>query len=354
MFRLVVACALSTQAAAACSDSIERKDVTIGGLKCDGIQSGTVFYPKDSSMKYPPLSFAHGWTEGGKAVNKNYEDVLECLAAEGYVVIAEQSGRSNLCFKAESHDQMRAIDFLNETQEFSDRVDWTSKSGIYGHSMGGSATGLNAADKAVVEKYNIGAAVLFHSQNGGSTIVPTLYTTGTADTIVSPKAVENKYDSSSPPKVFAKATGATHFFCQTPTNGWTKEAINWFNCYIKGAQEDCDLAHDICNREKAKLASCHVDLGPAPPTPAPPQPTPAPTPAPQPPSPTPPQPTPAPPQPTPAPAPTPKGKCGTWCEDNGHRSDGCGCGVCGSFGSCTFSCYPDGVTRFRCPSEILV
>ena len=32
--------------------------------------------------------------------------------------------------------------------------------------------------------------------------------------------------------------------------------------------------------------------------------------------------------------------CGGWCEAHGHEPDGCGCGVCGSFGSNSFAILP--------------
>merc|ERR1712224_181463 len=54
-------------------------------------------------------------------------------------------------------------------------------------------------------------------------------------------------------------------------------------------------------------------------------PTPAPTP-------------PTPPAPTPTPAPTPAGFTCDQCEAQGYGKDACNCGVCGSFGACTFSC----------------
>ena len=38
------------------------------------------------------------------------------------------------------------------------------------------------------------------------------------------------------------------------------------------------------------------------------------------------------------PGPRPPSPCGDWCKEHGHAPDECGCGVCGSFGGCTFSC----------------
>ena len=40
----------------------------------------------------------------------------------------------------------------------------------------------------------------------------------------------------------------------------------------------------------------------------------------------------------PPPGPPPPSPCGGYCTTHGFAADGCGCGVCGSFGSCSFSC----------------
>ena len=39
-----------------------------------------------------------------------------------------------------------------------------------------------------------------------------------------------------------------------------------------------------------------------------------------------------------------------WCQQHGHAPDACNCGVCGSFGGCTFSCTP-GDGRVACPGS---
>merc|ERR1719327_2128616 len=99
--------------------------------------------------------------------------------------------------------------------------------------MGGASSGLNAADADAVQKYNLGAAVCLHRAQG--------------------------------PKVFASMKGATHFECQTAEaglpneHGWDGYTQHWFNCHIKGMQNDCDAAYDICNGspETAKpIAKC--------------------------------------------------------------------------------------------------
>lgn len=50
--------------------------------------------------------------------------------------------------------------------------------------------------------------------------------------------------------------------------------------------------------------------------------------------------------------PRPKSPCGTWCGAHNHKPDECGCGVCGSFGGCSFSCTADPKAgRFACPHD---
>ena len=202
------------------------------------------------------LSFAHGWTEGGGQVARNYKDVLETVAAAGYVVIAEQSGAVDLCYDAEKHDQIRAIDFVKETAEWADRVDWDQQLGVYGHSMGGAASGLNAADADVVQKYNLAAAVALHPAQGGQaakTQLPTFFATGSSDTIVPPGGVKRMYDRAADPKIFANLKGATHFECQSyeppalyPKHRWTPYVVNWFDCHIKKDNAGCAAAAKVC------------------------------------------------------------------------------------------------------------
>merc|ERR1711904_493280 len=74
------------------------------------------------------------------------------------------------------------------------------------------------------------------------------------------------------------------------------------------------------------------------PTPVPsPEPTPVPTPVPS-------------PDPTPAPQPTPESFSCDECTTRGYAEDACNCGVCGSFGLCSFSCSP-GEGRVACESS---
>jgi pimeloyl-ACP methyl ester carboxylesterase len=249
-------------------NKVQVDNVTIGQLKCDGIQTGHIVYPSDTSKTYPLLTFGHGWTEGGNAVRVNYQDVIERTAAAGYIVVAEHSGLINLCYAAETADLLRAIEFVKETPKYSAMVNWTAKVGIYGHSMGGAATGFNAANVNTIKKYNLGAAVLLHPAQGGqfaATKIPSFYATGSTDVIVPAPGVKSMYEKASSPKVYAEMTGANHFECQSKEGGitcpagWTDVTINWFNCFIKGSVKDCIAGLGICS--KIKTTQCLVDSG---------------------------------------------------------------------------------------------
>lgn len=226
----------------------------IGGLRCDLIQDGTVFYPTDTSKTYPLLSFNHGWTEGGLSTDPNYSDLLQLLAAEGYVVVAQHSGAVAYCDDEEKHDQLRAIDFIKETPEFANRVDWNSKVGVYGHSMGGGTSTMNAADKSAIAKYNLGAAVAHHPvSHPVYAHIPIFFTTGTIDGICSPDGVKSMYQKARGPAVYAEMLLADHFECQNYEAGipcpagWTHYTKHWFNCHLKGMQEECDRAWNVCS-----------------------------------------------------------------------------------------------------------
>lgn len=270
------ALAAAALAAGSTAVTIETKQVRVGGFKCDGIQTANIYYPTDTTQTYPLLSFAHGFTEGGAATPRNYKDLLETTAAAGFVVIAPLSGQSALCYQQEKADQLRALEYVNQTSEFARRVDWGKKVGVYGHSMGGAASMGNAADAAAVAQYSIGAAVLNHPGGakvaGGMipaspwatsrTLVPTMYLTGSADTTCPPATVEQMYDLAAAPKLFAEMTGANHLECQSPSpHGWTTTNIHWFGCHLKGVQSECDAAYGVCTSGKIKMTKCVSSKG---------------------------------------------------------------------------------------------
>ena len=55
------------------------------------------------------------------------------------------------------------------------------------------------------------------------------------------------------------------------------------------------------------------------------------------------------------PGPHPPSPCGSYCSDHSYKPDECGCGICGSFGGCSFSCTADPAeNRYKCPTTTKV
>merc|ERR1711862_659397 len=84
-------------------------------------------------------------------------------------------------------------------------------------------------------------------------------------------------------------------------------------------------ADSLCHGGDGSMTACEVHDGspsPSPPAPSPPAPSP------------------------PAPSPPSSFTCDQ-CEAQGYKKDECSCGVCGSFGLCTWTCSPGGA-RVAC------
>jgi diketogulonate reductase-like aldo/keto reductase len=112
-----------------------------------------------------------------------------------------------------------------------------------------------------------------------------------------------------------------------------------FTCNKDHAQQDLTaFVGDLTEDDVSYLDSLKPG-GPSPPPPTP-APTPAPTLAPV-------------PSPTPVPAPTPGHFSCDQCEAQGYKKDVCNCGICGSFGLCSFSCK-EGGGRVACDRDVLV
>lgn len=107
--------------------------------------------------------------------------------------------------------------------------------------------------------------------------------------------------------------------------------------YVLSFRWDCEQTPQIW----AQCADITITGGGPSPAPAPlpvPEPTPVPTPV---------------PAPVPTPSPVPSGFTCDQCETQGYKADECNCGVCGSFGLCTFTCQPGG-GRVACEQSFSV
>jgi len=244
---------ISCVASIAQAVQVQHEDVTVGGYVCREHQTARVYYPT-ADGKYPLVSFAHGFNNGGEDAYLCYEKMISALAAEGYVVIVSESSNFPLECAKESEDQLRSIEWLR-TSEFADNIDF-SKVGLLGHSMGAGASYHNAGQSDLVAEYNIGAVVALHPQTelyeSATPVVPIFYGTGSKDVVIIPSKVKKAYSATTGvPKVFAEIKGAVHDepLCDCGTwkspgsNRHTPYAIAMFDCHLKEDVNQCDKVY---------------------------------------------------------------------------------------------------------------
>lgn len=226
--------------------SSTNEKVYVGGYVCAGSQYAQIYYPtvkaggKAPPSKTPLISFAHGVTAGGVMMAADYARLLPGVASWGYVVIALESAPLRYCID-ETKDQIWSLAWI-KTSRFAEKVDWDKPTGVMGHSMGGQATHLTAANAAAVDTHNIAAAVALHPVYVlGSSRIPIFYGSGSWDIIVPPGTVKAAYEQTyGVAKIFAEIRGASHFEPNTVgPNRWTDFAAAMFGCHIYRIDDAC-------------------------------------------------------------------------------------------------------------------
>lgn len=167
-----------------------QEEVEVDGYICGDSQKAAVWRPDVSLGKFPLISFAHGWHNGGDDIH-NYDDLLTGIAAAGYIVIGNLSAYDRYCLK-ETKDQIHTIEWASTSKEYQSKIDWTVKVGILGHSMGGEATHNTATNSDAINKWKIGAAVALHPvyTTEQPIKVPILFGSGSIDMAVPSASVK--------------------------------------------------------------------------------------------------------------------------------------------------------------------
>ena len=199
-----------TAAAIASACSIAQLQVPIDGLQCDGDHAVWVLYPQDG-QRHPLVSFAHGYTAWN--VTTWFPQLLYGLAARGYVVVATEAGTAGC--GVESSDQARALEWALGSTDLAAHIDRSAGTAVVGHSMGGGATIGSASNATAIKDYAIKVAVAQHPATSPtpfkSPLVPILFMTGDADTVVDPNSVKAQYDRAKHvEKTFVKNHANTH------------------------------------------------------------------------------------------------------------------------------------------------
>lgn len=244
---------------------VQFEDVTVGGYICGESQNARVYYPESSAGPVPLLSFAHGYNCPGKDAYLYYSDLHTGLTAAGYVVIVSESSYYPLECLKEWKDQKRSMEWA-KTSNLSDKIDF-SKTGIFGHSMGGGATYHLASLQDAVQDLNIRAAVALHPQISSpihaqpqtNSLVPIFFGSGSEDAIVKPDSVKKAYNGTSGvAKVFSEIKGAVH---DEPMNApWGQRrhmpyVIAMFDCHLKGIKDQCAKVYAAGNEGDALCGS---------------------------------------------------------------------------------------------------
>lgn len=339
-----------------------RKQYSVTGMDSTS-NKVDVWYPKDAGS-YPFISYSHGNTAGGSKTVGDYDVLLSTMASYGYIIAAHEScdtgcaqGGTDILnppgFKDMYKEQLKVIDWAKQqSDDVFSNVNFEIGVGISGHSMGGQAT--MKASGSLGMGHGIKAAVMHHAYSinvYNAPLVPFAAFTGSADVIATPGQTTAFYSKAadSLPRAYINKAGASHLEPNFGSADLGVYTAAWFKNFLdETPQADGNDYFEmifgngptsLCNGGDGDMTACEVHNGqsPAPPTPAPPQPTPAPT----------------PPQPTPAPVPTPSGFTCDQCEAQGYSKDACNCGVCGSFGACSFSCTVGG-GRVACEQQISV
>lgn len=256
-------CVALAAATATSAYTVHHQDVKVGGYVCGEYrflhEDARVFYPDaPAGAKFPLISFAHGYNNGGAKAYDSYSKMLTDITASGYVVIVFKDAAFPLECSEEWKDQMRSIEWA-QTSNFSSSIDFTKKTGVLGHSMGGGATYHSAGQAAAVKKYNIGAAVALHPEITSpwpflpvtNSLVPIFFGSGSDDKVVAPDSVKSAYSQTEHvAKIFAEIDGATH---DEPMNfpwgkgRYTPSVIAMFDCHLKGNTDQCKILYANVN-----------------------------------------------------------------------------------------------------------
>jgi len=173
------------------------------------------------------------WSNGAAATVSTYQPLLEHFASHGFIVAAGE-GRSS-----SAAPLLAGLDYLT-TQNgtagsvFAGKVD-LDHVGATGHSLGGGAAVGAGADPRVDTVAPLeGGPFNDPAQLHG----PALYFAGSADLIVWPSVVHDRYaQSSHVPAIYAELKGADHFVV-SPDGGQFRGAITaWFRYWLLGDEQ---------------------------------------------------------------------------------------------------------------------
>lgn len=259
LFALCRVSAASGNPPAAGSYAVSSGSYDLGGFLC-GKQEPTcnIYYPTQLEKgPFPIATFGHGM--GGQIIT----DLVESVASLGMIVVAPATSGGK-CDDNHWKDMLHALAGSKEKTSLHKALghaDW-NRTAIFGHSMGGFATVLAAAEALKEpEKYNVKAVLASHGYIGDATssaaqiTVPAMFATGTEDRR---GTVRGQFEAAKGlPKVLAQVDGAQHM--EPLTNGRLNPFdAHFLGCHVAGLQSSCDkvygdAADSMCKANKMTI-----------------------------------------------------------------------------------------------------
>lgn len=155
---------------------------------------------------YPVVGFGHGFVQS----TSRYASTLAALAASGYIVIAPETQTGFLPNHGALADDLRAaIAWGHRTQPNAH----PTLDAVAGHSMGGGAAVLAGSRQPDIDAVaTFAAAETRPSSTSAATQlrVPSLFVTGTSDTVVAPSSTRKIFQNAPTPSTWVSITGGYH------------------------------------------------------------------------------------------------------------------------------------------------
>ena len=123
--------------------------------------SANIYWPLTTVQEpLPVISWGHGLSNDGHRLDAARRNLFVFFAKLGFVVVAHRLDHG---WPSKNQEfQLKALDVLYESDEFTSLVDPNGITVLAGYSMGGAGTLNNANKRDIIDKYNIKAAIAFH------------------------------------------------------------------------------------------------------------------------------------------------------------------------------------------------
>lgn len=170
------------------------------------------------------------WGNGTFNTPSTYTAYLTHLASHGFIVAAANTSNSG-----SGREMLAGLDNLTTKNSqagnrFFGQVDLT-RVAVMGYSQGGGGAMAAAKDPRV----DTTVAIQPWNASASGIRVPTLFMSGSSDTVVNPTTVEGYFNSSSGvPAAYGNLRGATHFEVLGDGGGFSAPATAWVRYFLMG------------------------------------------------------------------------------------------------------------------------